>query len=94
MFCPVKGLSLFKLDRSMAEAEITGFVVLNIAQPPKTMDPTFPTMQLDGIFSSDVPYLVKGALCSFAEKIQTQIRNIYNINEVVIQMLGGRVRHI
>ena len=61
----------------MAEVEITWFVVPSMAQAPKTMDPTFPTMQLDSIFPSDPPYLVKGSLHRFAEEIQTQICNIY-----------------
>ena len=32
--------------------------------------------------------LIKGALCSFGEEIQTQNCNIYNINEVIIQIFS------
>ncbi len=57
----IKLLDLWETDwkeESAAEGEICWLLVLSMGQTPKTLDPTFPIMQLDCILSLDPRCLV------------------------------------
>lgn len=44
------GLSFMPVQRSTAGVEISGFLIPWMGQSPKTLDPTFPILQLSGAF--------------------------------------------